>query len=262
MTTHHAEKEKWLSSRDRIEGAQLRLICLPHAGSGATSYQSWRREMPSFVELCAVKLPGRETRLSEPSFTDSQELVEKMTEVLADECDIPYAIFGHSMGAVLAYEFAQSLQRRGLPPPVCLFVSGRVAAHLKLPARPVHALPLQSFLSELEVRYGGLPRELLQDQEMLDFYLPILRSDLQLIETYQYKSKPPLKCSVVVSGGIEDKSIWLEGLEAWRQHTVGGFTLHRYDGGHFYLSGESKAPLLAMVREQLIALHARAAVNI
>ena len=214
--------------------------------------------MPSFVELCAIRLPGRETRISEMSFTDSEALVEQMTEVLAGDCDIPYAIFGHSMGAVLAYELAQSFRRHGLPQPACLFVSGRVAAHLKLPAKPVHALPLQSFLLELEARYGGLPRELLTDQEMLDFYLPILRADLQLIETYQYKDTSPLSCPIVVSGGLADRSIWLEGLESWKHHTVGAFAVQRYDGDHFYLSGVSKVSLLRMVREKLIALQTRA----
>lgn len=254
LTAVHSSRDRWISSRDRVDGARMRLFCLPHAGSGATAYQSWRREMPSFVELCAVRLPGRETRISEMSFTDSEALVEQMAQVLAGDCDLPYVIFGHSMGAVLAYELAQSFRRRGLPQPACLFVSGRVAAHLKLPAKPVYELPLQSFLSELEDRYGGLPKELLQDQEMLDFYLPILRSDLELIETYQYKEAPPLSCPIVASGGLDDHSLWLEGLEAWKQHTVGSFTLQRYDGGHFYLSGESKIPLLDLMRERLIAL--------
>ena len=260
MATRNPEIEKWLSARERVDGARMRLFCLPHAGSGATAYQSWRREMPSSVELCAVKLPGRETRMSESSYTDCIELVEVMADALISECDIPYAIFGHSMGAVIAYEFAQSLVRRGAPAPVCLFVSGRVAAHLRLPAQPVHALPLQVFLSELESRYGGLPKELLQDQEMLDFYLPILRSDLQLIETYRYGDKPPLKCPIVVSGGIDDRSIWLEGLEGWKQHTNGSFTLHRYEGGHFYLAGESKASVISMVKDKLIALQAKQSV--
>ena len=258
MVATHLDRERWISSRDRIDGARMRLFCLPHAGSGATAYQSWRREMPSFVELCAVRLPGREIRIAERPVTDCTVLVDQMTEALAGDCDIPYAIFGHSMGAVLAYELAQSLRRHGIPQAVCLFVSGRIAAHLKLPAAPIHPLPLPSFLSELKARYEGLPKEFLQDQEMLDFYLPILRSDLQLIETYQYKNSSPLSCPIVVSGGLDDHSIGLQGLEAWRLHTSGSFAVQRYEGGHFYLSGESKAPLLRMVRETLIALEKRA----
>jgi medium-chain acyl-[acyl-carrier-protein] hydrolase len=210
--------------------------------------------MPSFVELCPVRLPGRETRLAESSFTNSRLLVREMTEVLAHDCEMPYAIFGHSMGSVLAYEFAQSLLEAGLPQPVCLFLSGRVAAHLELPTKPIHGLPLDAFLAELEVRYGGLPREILQDQDMLDFYLPILRADLQLIETYRYTPIKPLECPIVVSGGSEDKSIWDEGLASWQQHTTGEFELLRYEGDHFYLSSKSKERLLRMLYERLLDL--------
>lgn len=253
MTTiHYPLKERWISPRDRVSGTRIRLFCLPHAGSGATAYQSWKRELPSFVELCAIRLPGRETRLAESSFSDSVLLVREMADVLAEDCDMPYAIFGHSMGAILAYEFAQELRSRGLKQPLFLFLSGRVAAHLKLPAKPLHDLPFAQFIEALEARYGGLPQELLQDQEMLDFYLPILRSDLRLIETYRYQAKDPLDCPLVVSAGLEDQSIWSEGLQEWKQHSTGNFSFQRFAGGHFYLSGESKQALLQWLSEQLV----------
>lgn len=250
----YGTRERWISSRDRVQGATLRLFCLPHAGAGASAYQTWKREMPPSVELCPVRLPGREMRLRESPYSNSRLLVQEMSEMLLADCDIPYAIFGHSMGAVLAYELAQALRERGAPEPVGLFLSGRVAPHLELSAKPLHGLAHDRFLAALEARYGGLPREVLEDQEMLDFYLPILRADLRLIETYRYDSKPALNCPVLVTAGTGDTSVWMDGLEAWKEHTSGPFELKTYPGGHFYLSGEARKPLLSMLHDRLTTL--------
>ena len=251
---HHPLKEKWISSRDRVKEARMRLFCFPHAGSGATAYQGWKRDLPPFVEICAVRLPGRESRLAESSFSNSQLLVQELTEMLADECDIPYAIFGHSMGAVLAYEFALSLRDKGLRQPEGLFLSGRIAAHLTVPLEPLHELPTEQFLAELKVRYGGLPEELLQDQEMLDFYLPILRTDIKLIETYRYRPRDPLSCPIMVTAGTRDQSVWNEALLAWGQHTASEVDVKRFEGGHFYLSEESRQPFLEDLRRKLLVI--------
>lgn len=210
--------------------------------------------MPGFVELCPVKLPGRETRIAESSFSSMRLLVQEMTDVLASDCEMPYAIFGHSMGALIAYEFAQNLRRKGLAQPVCLFLSGRVAAHLELPTKPLHDLPRASFLQELERRYGGLPSAILKDEEMLNFYLPILRADLGLIEKYRYEEKSPLGCPMFVSAGTEDTSVWAGGLEEWRRHTIGHFEVSRYQGGHFYLSGESREAVIKAVIDKMVLI--------
>ena len=255
MTTpRHPERDKWISPRDRIEGARLRLFCLPHAGSGATAYQAWRRDLPNFVEVCALRLPGREARLSERSLSDSRILCEDIAEVVAGECDIPYAIFGHSMGALLAYELALNLRDKGVPPPEGVFLSGRIGAHVPLRTSPLHELPLKPFLSELEARYGALPKELIQDQEMLDFYLPILRNDIKLVETYKYQTRDPLACPIYVTAGEGDESVWSEGLSAWRQHTTGDFDLTMFTGGHFYLSGVSRKPFIEQLNARLSAI--------
>lgn len=255
MANRHDHLDRWISPRDRVAGARMRLFCLPHAGAGASAYQAWKRELPPFVELCAIRLPGRETRLSERSFSEANLLVNEMAEVISADCNIPYAIFGHSMGAVLAYELALSLRDIGLPQPETLFLSGRIAAHLEVRNKPLHDLPLDSFLAELELRYGGLPRELLADREMLDFYLPILRTDLKLIETYRYHEREPLNCSVMVSAGTDDRSVWEEGLLAWKDHTTGDFALNLFTGGHFYLSSEGRRPFMEYLQAKLKAPH-------
>jgi surfactin synthase thioesterase subunit len=253
-TPHHPQRDKWISPRDRIEGARIRLFCLPHAGSGAVTYQSWKKELPPFVEICALRLPGRESRLSEKALSDSGTLSKDIAEVVAGECDLPYAIFGHSMGALLAYELAMNLRDKGISPPEGLFLSGRIGAHVALRTSPLHELPLDEFLSELEVRYGALPKELLEDREMLDFYLPILRTDIKLVETYRCQMRDPLVCPIYVTAGEDDRSVWIEGLSAWKQHTTSDFDLTMFHGGHFYLSGVSRKPFMEQLSTRLSAI--------
>lgn len=186
--------------------------------------------------------------------TDSAALLNEMIDSMAEWMDKPFAIFGQSMGAILAFELAQSICERGLPAPSQLFLSGRIAAHLPLPGGPIHQLPEEEFLAALAERYDGLPRELLEDRDMLGIYHPILRADFTLLETYQFRRRRPTDCPITVFAGTEDRSVDLEALMGWREHTSSEFEAHCLPGGHFYLAGESRSALLALVRERLIAL--------
>jgi surfactin synthase thioesterase subunit len=246
------DPSKWISPRCRVEDSRLRLFCLPHAGSGTAAYNSWRRVLPSFVELCPIQLPGRESRLAEASFTQSEELIHHLSEALTGWLDKPYVIFGHSMGALLSFELANSLRDRGLPQPLHLFLSGRIAAHLPLRGRPIHQLPLEEFLAELERRYDGMPQEILADPDMMELFLPILRADLTLLESYTYRERPPFTFPISVFAGAQDHSVSPESLAAWSQHTTGAFQLQHLPGGHFYLAAESRAALLTILADKLI----------
>jgi medium-chain acyl-[acyl-carrier-protein] hydrolase len=250
--------DPWISPRNRVPDSRLRLFCLPHAGSGIAAYHLWKRTLPSFVELCPIQLPGREVRIAEAPLPNLAALVNQMADAVTPWLDKPYAIFGHSMGALLAYELAQTLRARGLPAPLHLFVSGRIAAHLDLPGRPIHQLPAPEFLAELGARYEGLPDELLNDPEMLELFLPILRADITVIETYRFPhgdpSRGPLPCPITAFSGASDKSVSYESLLAWQRHTSAAFDAHRLPGGHFYLWNESRAALLDQLCVRLLAL--------
>lgn len=245
---------RWISPQNRMEGSRIRLFCLPHAGSGTAAYNRWKRMLPPFVEICPILLPGRESRFAEAPLTSSAVLHHEMLDTMVEWVDKPYAIFGHSMGALLAFELAQRIRERGLPEPSQLFLSGRIAVHLPLPGRPIHKLPEEEFLAELARRYDGLPRELLADRDMLEIYLPILRADFTLLETYEFRRRKPMDCPITVFAGTEDRSVNLEALMLWREHTSSEFEAHRLPGGHFYLAGESRAGLLSLLRERLVAL--------
>lgn len=245
---------RWITPpRAQSTATTVRLFCLPHAGAGTAMYNQWQRALPSFIEVCPILLPGRESRLSEPSLTDSATLVGHITAAVADHLDKPYAIFGHSMGALLASELADSLVGKGLRAPSHLFVSGRNASHLPLHQLHLHQLPDDEFLAALDTRYGGLPKEILETPELLELYLPILRADLTLLETHDYRLRGQLACPISVFAGKEDANISETKLQAWSKHTTGPFELRWFEGDHFYLTGPSKPPLLAHLSDRLSA---------
>ena len=239
----------WLSQRDihpdAANGAGLRLFCLPHAGSGAAAFYRWKRELAG-IDVCPVLLPGRELRLREPSLEDATELVDSLVEATAQHLDRPFAIFGHSMGALLAYEWALRIQDAGLRQPMCLFVSGREAAHLPFGHRNLNSLKDERFIEELQRRYGG-SSAVFEDAELRGVFLPILRSDLRLVEGYRPSAEALLACPIVAFAGREDRSVADAGLEAWSELTQGDFEQRRFDGDHFYHLGPGQKTLLEAI---------------
>jgi medium-chain acyl-[acyl-carrier-protein] hydrolase len=249
----------WLSARAGTGDARVRLFCLPHAGAGTSAYNLWKRLLPAFIEVCPVHIPGRESRLAECSIIDSPTLIAGIAGALSGHLDLPYAIFGHSMGALLALDLAFSLRAAGCPEPGYLFVSGRNATHMPIRQSELHRLPDADLLEALAIRYGGLPQEILETPELLELYLPILRADLTLLETHCYAQHPPLDCPIAAFAGGDDANVTPEGLAAWGDHTTAGFETRLFDGGHFYLNGPSRPALLGLIAERLAAVPSRGA---
>ncbi len=214
--------------------ARVRLFCFPYAGSGVAIFRQWVELLPSYVELCAVQLPGRESRLREPLYTQLDRLVEACTEQLLPQLDLPHAFFGHSMGALIAFETARQLRRLGAPMPVHLFVSGRRAPQLPDPLPALSGLPTPSFLNELRLRYQGVPDVLVQDTELMQLFLPIIKADLQMVETYTCTDEPPLSMPLSCYGGLQDHTHSQADLDAWHLQTQNTFRSERFEGGHFY----------------------------
>ena len=227
---------------------RLRIFCLPYAGGGASIYRPWVRQLPREVQVCPIQLPGREERLSETLFTRVPPLVSALAEALTPHMDHPYVLFGHSLGALLAFELARELRRRELPAPRHLYVSAARAPHLPPREQAVHALPEPEFLAELCRRYGSMPAAVLQSAELMAMLLPILRADMALLETYQHQSEPPLPCPIGALTGLEDPHVRREEVAAWREHTSGGFTLQLLPGGHLYLKDDPTAVPRALAR--------------
>ncbi len=244
-----SDTSAWLLRPRMSSRARLRLFCLPHAGGGAQMFRGWAAHLPLDIDLCAVQLPGREKRLREPAYARLEPLVEEMARVLSAEIDLPFAIFGHSMGALLGFELARRVYSDLGRQPVRLFVAGHRAPQLPDPDPPIHELSDDEFIAELR-RLNGTPPELFEYPELLQTVLPTLRADFTLCETYVFKSGPPLTCAVSAYGGFQDPEARQPSLEAWREQTVGEFRLHMIPGDHFFIH-RSAALVLGTVREQL-----------
>ncbi len=227
-------------------GVRLRLFCLPHAGGNALLYRPWQRLFPAGIDLCPIELPGRGARLQETAFTRMAPLVNTLAEALRPLLSVPFAFFGHSMGAAIAYELARRLQRPAAP--VHLFVSARSAPDPAYEPRALHRLPDAELLTAL-ARLGGTPPEVLARTDLMAALLPGIRADLELIETYVPPNANPLRCPITAMGGAEDRMIDRRGLEAWRGFTTAEFRLRSFPGGHFYLAESARAVVTTILRE-------------
>lgn len=239
----------WLAYRRPAPNVALRLFCFPYAGGGASVYQRWAETLPGMIEVCPVQLPGRERRIAEPAFTSVDALVREMVPALEPLMDRPFALFGHSMGAVVAYEAARALREAGREP-VRLFVSGRRAPTVPDPAPPLHALPDAEFADELR-RLGGTPEELLAHREVMEMLLPTLRADMALCETYRHHPAAPLACPVTALGGVDDPELGAAELDPWSQETTGAFVRRMFPGGHFFVN-TARPQLLRAVAGDLV----------
>jgi medium-chain acyl-[acyl-carrier-protein] hydrolase len=228
--------------------ARLRLFCLPFAGGGASTYREWPANVPDDVEVCLIQLPGRENRFNEHAIDRLEPLANQLLAGVAGFLDRPFALFGHSMGALIAFELARRLRVMGLEP-VHFFASGCRAPHLPAPLPLRHVLPDREFVSAIQ-KLNGVPLEVLQDREFIELMLPTLRSDFKLAESYAYGPQPPLRCPMTVFGGLEDRDVKRADLEAWSRHTTGPFQVRVLAGDHFFLNS-SRASLLRLLSLKL-----------
>jgi len=212
----------------------MRLFCFPHAGGGASVFHSWHSTLAPTIQVCPILLPGRETRLSDPPYASFDSLLEALTHQLQPWIDVPFAAFGHSMGALLAFELVRKLQEDGKPMPAWLFLSGRRAPDAPDKAPLLTPLPDGEFLEELTRRYQGMSQEFLQEPELMAVVLPILRADLAVVESYSYRESRELECPLTVFAGIEDSTVTYEQLLGWRRQTKARFTAQLFPGAHFY----------------------------
>lgn len=230
----------------------LHLYCLAHAGGDARMFVPWAKALPGGVSLRPIQLPGHGERVHEQPPRILEEMVEAVTARLA-AADSPFALFGHSLGAVLAYEAAHRLRAGGCPQPVRLFVSGHRAPHLPMRETPIAGLPEAEFTQRLR-ELSGTPEALLGHPGFLRLLLPALRADFDVSERYRCAERPPLDCPVVAYGGLGDPDVPPRDLAGWVAHTTGPFRVGTFPGGHFYLRPqEAGGALLADLAAELTA---------
>ena len=242
----------WLVSYRPSPRARLRLFCFPYAGGAAHIYRQWPPRMPEGVEVWAVQPPGRGSRIWERPFTSIMELVAAAEPALRPFMDLPFAFYGHSMGGVIGYELARRLREDGREGPLHLFVSGCPAPQLPQTRDVTYNLPEPEFVEELR-GLKGTPAEVLDNAELLQLMLPLLKADFEAIQTYRRLEGPPLDCPLTVVGGLGDEEVTREQLAPWRELTTGAFSLHMLPGDHFFLHASQNA-LLEIVALQLSPL--------
>ena len=234
----------WFPSLEDSAHAKMRLFCFPYAGGGASVFHGWAEHLPAGVAVCPVRLPGRETRLSEPPFDRMDRLIEALSEAISPYLDKPLALFGHSLGAVIAFELA-----RLLPAPLAgLFVSGARAPQLRRDYVPPPPPSDDEIVEELR-RLDGIPQELLEHRELMQLALPALRADTALYRNYVYREAPPLHCPIRAYGGEDDERIARRDLEPWAAETTQSFRLEMLPGGHLFPRTHRTEFLKALARE-------------
>ncbi|WP_276915247.1 gramicidin S biosynthesis thioesterase GrsT [Aneurinibacillus aneurinilyticus] len=247
--TFISQVNKWFVNANLNPAAKLRLFCVPYAGGGASVFHEWSHFFPKEIEICSIQLPGRENRGMEDPLTDLQQIVEIAAEEIQPLINIPFAFFGHSMGALISFELARKIRQKNNVNPVHLFVSGRHAPQISCTKQDYHLLPDDQFIQELRL-LNGTPEIVLQNAEMMGILLPRLRADFSACGSYQYKNNEPLDCPITAFGGKDDIGVTYQSLEAWREQTKKEFSVCMYPGDHFFLY-DSQHEMIEFMCKQL-----------
>jgi surfactin synthase thioesterase subunit len=230
---------------------RLRLYCFSFAGGSASTYLPWQAELGPDIEVCPIQLPGRGMRLLEEPYTSFRQLVTMIGQILANECQQdrrPFAFFGHSLGAVVAFEVARFCSMHALPMPERLIVSGCDAPQHPSPSKNLHLLSDDELIEALK-EYNGSPPEVLAHRELMKLLLPCLRADFCLSESYEYRSTPPLAIPITVFAGKQDPHISPSDVIEWRKETTAPCRLQWFEGDHFFINPEQDLVLQCIAAE-------------
>jgi medium-chain acyl-[acyl-carrier-protein] hydrolase len=240
--------ERWfprLSDAESKGPAAVRLCCFPFAGGNAAAFAEWPQGLPAHVEVRALQVPGRADRLRESPIASLPQLLPILLDALMQLPPLPMVFFGHSNGALIAFELARALRADHPDSVHHLILSGKPAPHCLRRGKPRHALPLEELIEEL-VRFGGTPRELLEDREFMAQMLPMLRADFALSETHPFTCPTPVAIPTSLWCGRADESVTADEVWQWQRYVVPKATRREFDGGHFYIQSDRGAVLSAL----------------
>ncbi|MBL3655562.1 thioesterase II family protein [Fulvivirga sediminis] len=226
----------------------IKLFCFPYAGGSAAVYKNWQKHLSPNIEIVPVELKGRGRRISEPLYKNVDDLVDDLFPLIQKECQRNYyAFFGHSMGAMIAYELSLRINQSPVALPIRLFLSGRGAPHIAS-SKNYHLLDDEAFKAEI-LNLGGTPPEFFEHQELIDIFLPVLKNDFKLVETSGREEIMPLNAPITSFFG-EDEDLTTEQKEGWEYYTEKKFKKYVYQGGHFFIKEHYKT-IIDILNKQL-----------
>ncbi len=223
------------------------LVCFPFAGGAASAYNNWVKRLSDLIDVCAIQLPGREDRIMEKPYRNMEMLVCDITEELK-KLNKRLVLFGHSMGGKIAYEVAKKLEDEGCGAEL-LIVSGSRVPNVPEP-NPVYQLSDEAFLDAIK-RFNGMPKEITENRDIMNFFLPMLRADFELDEKYYSPGVTILNCPIIALGGKEDSEANEKDISRWGDFTREKFAYKVFDGGHFFIK-QSEAEVTGFVREKIL----------
>lgn len=238
---------KWFVRPQVKPEAKSRLFFFPYAGGAPAVFTKWCADLPSHIEGIVVHYPGRGSRFNEPTIKDMPRMVADLAQNIQPLLDKPFAFFGHSMGAWIAFELARHLRTQHLQTPRQLFISACGAPQLPDLNQKIHQLPDDEFLNELD-KLNGIPAEL-KNPEVMSLLLPIVRADFQLVETYEYRSDEPFDFPIFAFGALDDPRVNRKRIEAWSIHTKAKFVSQFFPGDHFFIHEAREHILNLIIRE-------------
>jgi surfactin synthase thioesterase subunit len=244
------QSSHWLIRRPS-GSRRLRLYCFPHAGGNATCFAPWQATLDPAIDVCAVQLPGHGSRLNEPLHTSLSVLVETVAQVIIEQqCTLPFAFFGHSMGGLLAFELTRYCMRHSLPMPKHLFVAGCNAPQYRGQSARLHELGDEALIDALR-NFNGASAKMLSNSDLKALALPAIRADLALLADYQYHPSPPLDIPITVLAGKLDEHVSPIQTQGWQKETIATCRIDRFEGDHFFVDSDRKA-VLDYLREGLV----------
>jgi len=238
--------------------SQMRLFCFPHAGGGPNFFFQWTQPLGPQIECVRVQYPGRAQRHKEKPCATVVSLAEEIGSQWHRLSSKPFAFYGHSFGALVAFELARHLRRQGYPGPEWLFVGCSRAPHLELPFGLIHTLPEDDFIQAIQSRYGEIPADLIRDRELRAIFIPPLLADFTAYELYKVAPEQPLSIPITAFAGREDKAATPASVQEWSGHTEREFEMIVLPGGHFP-ANSSQDLLIRAIRNRLRNLSGPAA---
>ncbi len=247
---HLLNSNCWVECLSPRPEAKYRLLCFPYVGGAASLYRLWPSLLSPDIELHAIELPGRGRRFGENFFSSLLELILEFQKSCESLLGKPFAVFGHSMGALLAFEWVRILRKNQMQTPFVLFLSAFGAPHLTpKPNKNLHLLPDSELLLELK-RLQGTPLEVLEHQELMQLLLPMIRADLKMLETYRYGPEFPLDIPFRILGGKQDAEVEEFRLSAWKDLTTASFKQKYFEGDHFFVQSV-RQEVLSFISEEI-----------